>query len=75
MTPLTRRMLVAGATTAAGASCARSRAPRRHDAIVVGAGVFGACTAEHLRRAGQSVLLVDEMGPANGRASSGVKAA
>jgi glycine/D-amino acid oxidase-like deaminating enzyme len=39
--------------------------------IVVGAGVFGAWTAEHLRRKGQDVLLVDQMGPANARASSG----
>jgi glycine/D-amino acid oxidase-like deaminating enzyme len=37
----------------------------------VGAGVFGAWTAEHLRRAGKRVLLVDQMGPANSRASSG----
>ena len=43
----------------------------RHDAIVVGAGVFGAWTAEHLRRAGKRVLLVDQAGPANARASSG----
>ena len=40
-------------------------------AIVVGAGVFGSWTAEHLRRTGWSVLLVDRMGPANARASSG----
>lgn len=39
--------------------------------IVVGAGVFGAWTAEHLRRKGRRVLLVDQMGPANARASSG----
>lgn len=43
----------------------------RYDAIVVGAGVFGAWTAEYLRRAGKRVLLVDQMGPANARASSG----
>jgi sarcosine oxidase len=46
-------------------------AQRRRRAIVVGAGVFGSWTAEHLRRAGWSVLLVDQMGPANARASSG----
>ncbi|MEQ1492778.1 MAG: FAD-dependent oxidoreductase, partial [Terricaulis sp.] len=39
--------------------------------IVVGAGVFGAWTAEHLRRKGERVILVDQMGPANARASSG----
>ncbi|MEQ1617299.1 MAG: FAD-dependent oxidoreductase [Terricaulis sp.] len=42
-----------------------------YDAIVVGAGAFGAWTAEHLQRRGKSVLLVDQMGPANARASSG----
>lgn len=39
--------------------------------VVVGAGVFGAWTAAHLRRMGKRVLLVDQMGPANARASSG----
>ncbi|MEQ1818692.1 MAG: FAD-dependent oxidoreductase [Terricaulis sp.] len=39
--------------------------------IVVGAGVFGAWTAEHLRRKGKTVWLVDQMGPGNARASSG----
>ena len=39
--------------------------------IVVGAGVFGAWTAWQLRAAGRSVLLVDQYGPANARASSG----
>ena len=39
--------------------------------IVVGAGVFGAWTAWHLRRLGQRVLLLDASGPANMRASSG----
>ena len=38
---------------------------------VIGAGVFGAWTAEHLRRAGHRVTLVDMAGPANSRASSG----
>ncbi|HEY3518620.1 MAG TPA: FAD-dependent oxidoreductase [Gammaproteobacteria bacterium] len=40
-------------------------------AVVVGAGVFGSWTAEHLRRAGWRVLLVDRMGAANALASSG----
>ena len=44
---------------------------RSYDAIVVGAGAFGAWTAEHLRRANKSVLLVDQLGPANANASSG----
>ncbi len=38
---------------------------------VVGAGVFGCWTAEHLRRAGHRVTLVDAWGPAHARASSG----
>jgi len=38
---------------------------------VVGAGVFGAWTAEYLRRAGHQVTLVDASGPAHPKASSG----
>jgi len=38
---------------------------------VVGAGVFGSWTAEHLRRAGHRVTLVDPWGPAHARSSSG----
>jgi sarcosine oxidase len=38
---------------------------------VIGAGVFGTWTAEHLRRSGHRVTLIDMAGPANGRASSG----
>jgi glycine/D-amino acid oxidase-like deaminating enzyme len=38
---------------------------------VIGAGVFGTWTAEHLRRAGHRVTLVDMAGPAHTRASSG----
>jgi sarcosine oxidase len=41
------------------------------DAAVIGAGVFGAWTAWHLRRAGASVLLVDAWNPGHSRASSG----
>ena len=41
------------------------------DAVVVGAGVFGAWTALHLRRSGRTVLLVDAYGPGNNRSSSG----
>ena len=39
--------------------------------VVVGAGVFGAWTAHHLRQAGHKVTLVDAHGPAHSRASSG----
>ena len=41
------------------------------DVAVIGAGVFGVWTAWHLQRSGLSVLLVDQYGPANARASSG----
>jgi len=41
------------------------------DSVVVGAGVFGAWTAWHLRKAGQRVLLLDAWGAAHARASSG----
>lgn len=39
--------------------------------VVVGAGVFGAWTAFHLRSAGHNVTLLDQYGPSNNRASSG----
>ena len=42
-----------------------------YDAVVIGAGVFGAWTAYHLRKSGRSVALLDQYGPANSRASSG----
>lgn len=45
--------------------------PKTWDVVVVGAGCFGAWTAWQLRAAGRSVLLVDQYGPANARASSG----
>ncbi len=72
----TRRAVLGAAGGAAGVSaCATVSAPPapsdRYDAIVVGAGVFGAWTAVHLRRAGKRVLLVDQMGPGNARAASG----
>jgi glycine/D-amino acid oxidase-like deaminating enzyme len=38
---------------------------------VIGAGVFGAWTAHHLRAAGHRVTLIDAYGPAHSRASSG----
>jgi glycine/D-amino acid oxidase-like deaminating enzyme len=42
-----------------------------HDVVVVGAGVFGAWTAYHLKRSGARVLLLDQHGAGNSRASSG----
>ena len=44
---------------------------KSYDVAVVGAGVFGAWTAWHLRQAGLSVTLLDAHGAANSRASSG----
>ncbi len=42
-----------------------------YDFVVVGAGVFGAWTAWHLRQSGASVAIVDAYGPGNSRSSSG----
>ena len=42
-----------------------------HDVVVVGAGVFGAWTAYHLKRSGARVLLIDQHGAGNSRSSSG----
>ena len=71
---LSRRGVLAGAGAAPLAG-ARGK-PRRGrvravEVVVVGAGVFGAWTAERLRRAGKQVLLLDAWGPAHARASSG----
>jgi sarcosine oxidase len=75
---LTRRELIQGAAGALALAAAPARraaavqvAPAAWDTIVVGAGVFGAWTAWHLRRLGQRVLLLDASGPAHARASSG----
>lgn len=42
-----------------------------YDVAVVGAGVFGAWTAYLIRRTGASVILIDQYGAGNKRASSG----
>jgi sarcosine oxidase len=42
-----------------------------YDVAVIGAGVFGSWTTYCLRKSGAKVLLLDEYGPANARASSG----
>ena len=44
---------------------------KHFDVAVVGAGSFGAWTAYSLRRAGMRVVLLDQYGPADARASSG----
>ena len=74
MTEVTRRTaMAAGAAAAlaaklAGPAFAASPSP---DTIVIGAGAFGAFTARALQRLGQRVLLLDALGPAHARASSG----
>jgi monomeric sarcosine oxidase len=60
-----------GVAAAAGGQGVSAAAGKSWDVVVVGAGVFGAWTAWQLRAAGRSVLLVDQYGPANARASSG----
>ena len=45
--------------------------PKNFDFVVIGAGVFGAWTAQRIRDRGASVALLDGYGPASSRASSG----
>ena len=70
---LTRRSLLAGAGGAVVSAPAivRAQGSTKRRIAVIGAGVFGTWTAEHLRRAGHAVTLVDAFGPAHSRASSG----
>ena len=77
---VTRRGVIATALAAGVAGGVRAGAEGKDkmtgkqaswDSIVVGAGVFGAWTAWHLRKAGQRVLLLDAFGAAHARASSG----
>ncbi len=80
MRKISRRGVIATALAAGVASGARSAQKSAEDkkvskpswdSIVIGAGVFGAWTAWSLRKAGQRVLLVDALGAAHARASSG----
>jgi sarcosine oxidase len=68
-----RRSLLVGAGGVALSPAILKASPSgsRARIAVVGAGVFGAWTAEHLRRAGHSVTLVEAQAPAHSRASSG----
>ncbi len=73
MPRVTRRSVLAAAASALAApAIVRARSLGSGARVtVVGAGAFGAWTAEHLRRAGAKVLLLDAWGPAHARASSG----
>jgi sarcosine oxidase len=73
------RTAVGAATVLAAAAEASSSASAPNastgngifDVAVIGAGVFGVWTAEHLLRAGRSVALLDAWGPGHSRATSG----
>jgi monomeric sarcosine oxidase len=56
---------------AAGQALSGYQPGNTYDVAVVGAGVFGSWTAHHLLKAGKKVLLIDEYGASNSRASSG----
>ncbi len=68
--------LGAGQASGTEAPSAGKSAPAVHtrqtpDIAVIGAGAFGAWTALNLQRAGARVMLIDQYGPANSRATSG----
>jgi monomeric sarcosine oxidase len=60
-----------GSFIAGGSGSSEMTGIQKYDAVVIGAGVFGAWTAWHLAKGGQRVLLLDAYGPAHARASSG----
>lgn len=70
---LTRRetLTAMGATAVASQAKATSHSPSVIDVAVIGAGVFGAWTAWHLKKAGMSVALFDQYSPGNAQSSSG----
>jgi glycine/D-amino acid oxidase-like deaminating enzyme len=70
---LSRRSLLIGAGGVSLAPVIVKAAPLDSGShiAVVGAGVFGAWTAHHLRHSGHRVTLIDAYGPAHSRASSG----
>ena len=73
MLSVTRRAALIGGAAALGApAIVRAQSAGSGPRVsVIGAGAFGAWTAEHLRRAGATVTLLDAWGPAHSRASSG----
>jgi monomeric sarcosine oxidase len=56
---------------AAGEALSGYKPGNTYDVAVIGAGVFGSWTAHHLLQAGKKVLLIDQYGASNSRASSG----
>ena len=70
---VTRRSLLTGAggVAVSAPSILKAAKVSKGHIAVIGAGVFGAWTAHHLRAAGHKVTLIDMAGPANDRASSG----
>lgn len=68
---MTRRTAAQTLAAAPLTTMSTTASPSSYDAAVIGAGVFGAWTAHHLRRAGKRVVLLDAYGPSNSRASSG----
>ncbi len=69
-------LAVTGTVSAGRAEAAPVRAPfvrggQAPDAVVIGAGNFGAWTALNLVRGGMRVTLVDQYGPGNSRSTSG----
>ncbi len=63
--------LAAGVAVTAQGQERKVKMAATFDSVVIGAGAFGAWTAWHLRKAGQRVLLLDAIGAAHARASSG----
>jgi sarcosine oxidase len=57
--------------SAIAAAMGKTLTEKQKHCAVIGAGVFGAWSAYHLRRTGYGVTLLDAYGPANMRASSG----
>ena len=69
-------LAITGNRTAAAEEAGARRAPfvrsgQVADAVVIGAGNFGAWTALNLQRGGMRVTLLDQYGPGNSRSTSG----
>ena len=61
----------AGVASVGQAARAAAKGADTYDVAVIGAGAFGAWTAQALQARGQRVVLVDAYGPANNHSSSG----